>query len=354
MLAPIGAAERNLCQHRLAVHRAAASTLFAIAMLLAVAATAGARARPYTPCEKTGGAIIVEVAGATCDEARAVATALAGVPAAGVAGVLLAQGWTPLRASATGYDDSYELFALRGRAALWLRERGPAPDLDGWSAGRELLFSRDQLVAGAPAPTGTAACTTAFLISLGRHLAGLSSGHCAGLTRSRRTLRRHTALRTSTPVGLVLGSVQRNLWRKRSRGRSRRLDALALPAPSGPGRFSAPVVDRGILGAPLFVVGSARARIGREVCFAGRTSGTDLCGDVIESFPGTGGLPCTTITADFGDSGSPVYTPPAADGTVRAVGIATLVFGPFQSMCFTPIGPVLDALNATLVTAAAA
>jgi hypothetical protein len=38
---------------------------------------------------------------------------------------------------------------------------------------------------------------------------------------------------------------------------------------------------------------------------------------------------------------------------VRAVGIATLVFGPFQSMCFTPIGPVLDALNARLVSAPA-
>ena len=335
------------------MHRAVASTLLAILVILVSAATASARVRPYTPCEKTGGAIIVEVSGATCDEARAVATALAGVPAAGVEAVVLAQGWTPLRASATGYDDSYELFALRGRAALWLRERGPAPDLDGWSAGRELLFSRDGLVAGAPAPDGTAVCTTAFLIRLGGHLAGLSSGHCAGLTRSRRTLRRNTALRTSTPVGLVLGGVQRNLWRKRSRARSRRLDALALPAPSGPGRFSAPVVDRGILGAPLFVVGSARPRIGREVCFAGRTSGTDLCGDIIESFPGTGGLPCTTITAGPGDSGSPVYTPPAADGTVRAVGIATLVFGPFASMCFTPVGPVLDALNAKLVTAPA-
>ena len=197
-------------------------------------------------------------------------------------------------------------------------------------------------------------CTTAFLVRLRGHLAGLSSGHCAGLTRGRRTLRRNTALRTSKPVGLVLGGVQRNLWRKRARPRSPRLDALALPAPFGPGRPSAPVIDRGILGAPLFVVGSARPRLGREVCFAGRTSGTDLCGDIIESYPGTGGLPCTTITADLGDSGAPVYTPPRADGTVRAVGIATLVFGPFQSMCFTPIGPVLKTLGATLVTASAA
>ncbi len=334
------------------MNRAIASTLLAVAITLAVAATANARVRPYTPCEKTGGAILVEVSGATCDEARAVATALAGVPAGGVQAALLAQGWTPLRASATGYDDSYDLFALRRRAALWIRERGAPPDLDGWSAGRELLLSRAPLVSGVVAPKDTAVCTTSFLIRLGRHLGGLSSGHCAGLTRQRRTLRRNTALRTSTPVGLVLGGVQRNLWRKRSR--ARRIDALVLPAPSGPGRFSAPVVDRGILGAPLFVIGSAQPRLGREVCFAGRTSGTDVCGDIIDSYPGTGGLPCTTITADLGDSGSPVYTPPAADGTVRAVGIATLVFGPFQSMCFTPVAPVLKALNAKLVTAPAA
>ena len=86
-LGAIGAAERNLCQHRVAVHRAVASTLLAILVILVVAATASARVRPYTPCEKTGGAIIVEVSGATCDEARAVATALAGVPAAGVEAV---------------------------------------------------------------------------------------------------------------------------------------------------------------------------------------------------------------------------------------------------------------------------
>jgi hypothetical protein len=335
------------------MHRVAAALAVAIILALAGAATASARVRAYTPCEKTGGAILVDVSGATCEEARAVATALAGIPPDGVEAVLRAQGWTPLRASATGYDDSYDLFALRGRAGLWLREPGSAPDLDGWSAGRELLFSRRPLVGGQPAPPGIAVCTTGFLIRLGRSLAGLSAGHCAGLTRQRRTLRRYSALRTAKPVGLVLGGVQRNLWRKRARARSPRLDALALPAPPGPGRFPAPVIDRGILGAPLFVIGTARPRLGREVCFAGRTSGTDLCGDVIRSYPGTGGLPCTTITADLGDSGSPVYTPPAADGSVRAVGIATLVFGPFQSMCFTPIGPVLKALRATLVTAAA-
>jgi hypothetical protein len=38
---------------------------------------------------------------------------------------------------------------------------------------------------------------------------------------------------------------------------------------------------------------------------------------------------------------------------VRAVGITTLVYGLLQTMCFTPLEPVLDALHATLVTAGA-
>ena len=62
---------------------------------------------------------------------------------------------------------------------------------------------------------------------------------------------------------------------------------------------------------------------------------------------------CTSITAREGDSGGPVYTAPAADGSVRAVGITTLVFGLLQEMCFTPLQPVLDALHAHLVTAPA-
>ena len=316
-------------------------------MVFAAVAPASAQVGDYTPCEKSGDAVIVEVSGTTCDQARAVATALAGVAPSGVETVLRAQGWTPLRASATGFEQSYELFAVRGRAALWIRRRAEVPALDGWMAGRELLFSRGELVAGAPAPKGTAVCTSSFLIRLNGRLGGLSAGHCAGLTRKRTTLRRNAALRETRPVDVVLGGVRRNLWR------ARRLDALVLPVPSGPGRTAAPAVDRGILAAPLFVSGSARPRIGRRVCFSGRTSGIDQCGELIRSYPGTGGLPCTTITAGKGDSGSPVYTAPRTDGTVRAVGIATLVFGPFRSMCFTPIEPVLDALDATLVTALA-
>ncbi len=334
------------------MQRALRTNLLAIAVLLVAAATANAETGDWTPCEKAGDAVIVEVSGAPCDDARTVATALAGVAPGDVETVLRAQGWTPLRAAANSFEASYELFAVRDRGALWIRRRAEAPDIDGWQAGRELLFGRGVLVGGAPPPPGAALCTSAFLIRLGGHLGGLSAGHCGGVTKQRTTLRRNAALRRPPQPGLVLGGVRRNLLRPRSR--SKRIDALVLPIPSGPGRpAGSPVVDRGILGAPWFVVGTAKPRIGREVCFTGRTSGTDRCGAIVRSYPGTGGLPCTAIMADTGDSGAPVYTAPSADGSVRAVGIAVLVFGFLQSMCFEPIEPVLDALDATLVTAPA-
>ena len=59
---------------------------------------------------------------------------------------------------------------------------------------------------------------------------------------------------------------------------------------------------------------------------------------------------CTTITARSGDSGGPVYTKPRANGTTFAIGIVTLVVGPRQRMCFTPIAPVLKEMKARLVT----
>lgn len=316
----------------------------ALALTLAASASANAQAGAYTHCEKAGDAIIVDVSVATCEEARAVAAGLGGVPSSSVEATLLAAGWTPLRAVASGFENSYDLIATRGLAALLIRRPGDAPDVDGWMAGRELVFARGKLVAGAPAPRGAAVCTSAFLIRLGRHPGGLSAGHCAGLSRKGTTRRRNAALRRPPQAGLVLGRVQRNLLR-----RKRKRDALVLPVPSGPGRPSAAVVERGLFSPPWFVRGTARPLVGRRVCFTGRTSGADQCGRIVRSYPGTR-LPCTTITAREGDSGGPVYTAPAADGTVRAVGITTLVFGLLQSMCFTPIEPVLDALNARLVT----
>jgi hypothetical protein len=321
--------------------------LLALAVLLVVVTGAQAAPGQYDHCEKLGDAILVEVSGATCDEARAVAAVLTAVPGANVEPALLAVGWTPLRIVATGFQRSYDIVATRALATLLIRRPGDAPDVDGWMAGRELIFARPQLVPGAPAPKGAALCTSGFLIRLGMRQGGLTAGHCAGVTKKKATRRRNAALRRPPQPGIILGGVRRNLLR-----RSRPLDALVLPVPSGVGRPAAAVVDRGVLHPPWFVRGSARPRLGRRVCYSGRTSGPDQCGEIVRSYPGTR-LPCTTITAREGDSGGPVYTEPAADGTVRAVGITTLVFGLLQAMCFTPLEPVLDALDATLVIATA-
>jgi hypothetical protein len=328
------------------VHRAARAALLAVAALLATAATASAQLGEYDPCPAAGDARFVEVSRASCEEADAVATAISGLPATGVETAVLATGWTPLRVAANTFEDSHDLVATRGLAALRIRRRGAAPDLDGWMAGRELLFSRRSLVGGATPPRDSTLCTSSFLIRLGTHQGGLTAAHCAGTSKARTTKRRNAALRRPPQPGIILGGVRRNLAR-----RSHPLDALVLPVPSGPSRPSAAVVERFIWRPPWFVRGTASPRIGRWVCFAGITSGPDNCGEIVHSFPGTGGLPCTTITARSGDSGSPVYTEPAADGTVHAVGVANIVFGLLQSMCFVPIQPVLAALDATIVNA---
>jgi hypothetical protein len=319
--------------------------LIALVVLLGAAGTARAQF-VYTPCQTAGDATLVEVAGASCDDARAVAIALATVPADRSEAVLRASGWAPLRAAATEDRAQYDLTAIRGRAALRIRRSGPAPDLDGWAAGRELLFARGRLVGGRPPPRGAVLCTSAFLVSLGGRAGGLSAAHCGGVRSDRTTGRRNAALRRPPLPGIVLGRVQRNLLRTRP------LDALVVPVALGAGRPASAVVDRGVSRPPWFVSGSARPLVGRRVCYTGRTSGIDNCGRIVRSYRGTR-LPCTTITARQGDSGGPVYTVPGADGSVRAVGITTLVFGLLQKMCFTPLAPVLGALNATLVTAGA-
>jgi len=318
--------------------------LLTAAVLLAAAAPAHAQDNEYEHCVKTGDAIIIDVSRATCEEARALATTLTAAPPDAVEATLVSAGWAPLRAAATGFQRSYDLVATRGTASVFIRRPGDAPDLDGWGAGRELVFSRGRLVPGAPAPRGSAVCTSAFLIRLNRRMGGLSAAHCGGLNRkSNTTRRRHTALRRPPQPGIVLGRVQRNLERKT------RLDALVLPVPSGAGRRPAAIVDRGIMRPPLFVAGTARPLSGRRVCFTGRTSGADQCGRIAGRLERTG-LICTGIFAREGDSGGPVYTPPGADGRVRAVGLTAVVLRLLGTMCFTPIRPVLDALHARLVT----
>jgi hypothetical protein len=324
---------------------AARIALVAVTVVFAAAGTAQAQAQ-YTPCAVAGDATVVEVTVTTCDEARAVAAALATQPAPSSEAVLRAAGWSALRAAASKDGRQYDLVAIRGRAALRVRRSGVAPDLDGWAAGRELVFARGRLVGGKPPPSGAVVCTSAFLIRLGGRAGGLSAAHCGGTRRDGTTNRRNAALRRAPQPGIVVGRVRRNV------ARTRPLDALVLPVPSGAGRPSAAVVDRGVSRPPWFVAGSARPLLGRRVCFTGRTSGIDNCGRIVRSYPGTR-LPCTTIIGRQGDSGGPVYTAPAADGSVRAVGITTLVFGLLQQMCFTPLQPVLAALDAKLVTAAA-
>jgi hypothetical protein len=332
------------------------SVLLAVAAVLVAAPTAGAQSA-YTACEPAGDATIVSVSVATCEEARAVATALADASAADSARVIAAAGWSPLRAATTDDRTAYDLIATRGLAALRIRRRGAAPDLDGWAAGRELLFARGKLVGGKPPPSGAALCTSAFLIALGGHPGGLSAAHCGGTRSDGTTQRRNAALRRPPQPGIVLGRVQRNVKRTQP------LDALVLPVPSGPTRPSAAVVDRGVNRPPWFVAGVAKSTSGRSVCYSGRTSGVDQCGRIVSSgarraerllsvFAGTV-VRCTTITAREGDSGGPVYTAPRGDGTVYAIGITTLVVGDSARMCYTPITPVLDALHATLATVAA-
>jgi len=326
-----------------------------LTLLFALVLAPTASADEYTRCPDVPGASVVDAARVDCAAVAAVATATAAAPAADAVSVLTAQGWIPYRALPTDAGE-FDLVALRGTAALRLRRAGRAPDLDGFAAGRELLFARPTIVGGAPVPNGAALCTSAFLVRLeSGSLGGLSAAHCAGLRSDGTTQRRNAALRRPPVPGVVLGRVQRVV------ARSAPLDALLLPAPQGPHRTATAIVDRGVSRPPWVVAGVARSTGGRRACYTGRTSGVDRCGTLlgtrarpIERFLGVlggGVVRCTSVAAAEGDSGGPVYTAPRADGTVRALGITTLIFGPRDLMCFTPIQPVLDRLGARLVTA---
>lgn len=329
--------------------------LCTVAIVLTCAANASAQLGEYASCDNVGNATVVAVSATTCQEVLPVVAALVNAPPDQGAALLRTAGWTPLRSAATDGGAAFDIVAIRGRSSLRIRRPGAAPDLDGWMAGRELIFSSGRLVGGARPPRGSVVCTSAFLITLRGHPGGLSAAHCGGLSRSRTTVRRNAALRRPPQAGIVLGRVQRNVRR------TRRLDALVLPVPTGANRPAVDVVDRGVSRPPWFVAGTARSLGGRRVCYTGRTSGIDQCGVILSgrarsinrqaSRIANTRVTCTSIVAREGDSGGPVYTAPAPDGTVRAVGITTLVFGLFQTMCFTPIQPVLDALNARVVTA---
>jgi hypothetical protein len=331
-----------------------------LAVLVALAAAAPATAQgtgAYADCGPVGDASLVQAARTGCDVARAVASVVTAAPPASTAAALVAAGFTPVRAleAPSAGGPAHDVVAIRGAAAVRIRRAGAAPDLDGVAAGRELIFSARRIVGGRPVPRDAAICTSAFPIRLRDGSRGtLSAAHCAGLRRSDRRVRRHNAaMRRPPQPGIVLGRVRRSLTRTTT------LDALVLPVPGG--RPATPVVDRGIGRPPWAVAGPARAQAGRAVCFSGRSSGVDRCGRILlraargleRTISRQAGLTvrCTTIPARQGDSGGPVYTAPRADGTVRAVGIVTLVLGLTSTMCFTPLTPVLDRLGAEVLTA---
>ena len=110
-----------------------------------------------------------------------------------------------------------------------LRLPGAVPDLGGWTADRELLFSRRTLVGGAKPPDDSTVCTSRSSCGSAAHLGGLTAAHCSGLTKTGQTARRNAALRRPPQPGIVLGSVQRNLAPAR-----RPIDVMVLPVPSGP------------------------------------------------------------------------------------------------------------------------
>jgi hypothetical protein len=340
---------------------AARRALLAVTALLLGATPASAQAAlgEYDHCGAVGEAPVVDVSGAPCTEAQALAAAmLTRLPAEGP-DVLRTAGWTPLRALVAPDATQHDIVATRGRAVLHIRRPGATPDIDGWAAGRELVFARPTLVPGADVPSGGVLCTSAFLLRLpAARLGGLSASHCGGIRSDGTTQRRNAALRRLPQPGVLLGRVVRNLERTRP------LDALVLPIPTGPTRSASAIIDRGITRPPWWIAGTAQPFAGRAVCFSGRTSGIDQCGRIADSgarplelrvrrIAGTV-VRCTTIRAREGDSGSAVYTAPRADGSVRAVGIAVIVVGIASQMCFTPLQPVLDALSASVVTAPAA
>jgi hypothetical protein len=329
-----------------------------LAIALAAAVATPARAQTsyaYDRCAAVADADVVFVAHAPCAEAEAVAAQLAGNPTAAEGAVLRAVGWTPLRAQTSADRARHDLVALRDGAALRIRRPGLAPDLDGWEAGRELVFARPELIAGGRVPRGAVSCTSAWLVRMpGGPLGGLSAAHCGGLRKDRTVQRRYVGLRRPPQPGVILGRVKQILTR------SQPLDALVVPVPSAVNRPAEPVVDRGVSRPPWRVSGLAQPRAGLRVCFSGRTSGIDRCGSMVgrgsrgaerllSVFAGLV-VRCTTIRAAPGDSGGPVFTAPDADGNVRAVGIVTLIVVSSRIMCFTPLSPVLDGLNARLVT----
>jgi hypothetical protein len=89
---------------------------------------------------------------------------------------------------------------------------------------------------------------------------------------------------------------------------------------------------------------------GDRVCLAGRTSGGDVCGEIVPNYPfAAEGQRCTNIISGHGDSGGPIYTD-SPGLTTKAIGIASRV-GRYVNrgrLCYEPMGRILEHFNATL------
>src|SRR5436190_8071148 len=122
--------------------RSLSPILAAIASLLPGAAAgqgqsgAGLASYVYQPCAAAEPATIVAVAGAPCAEAEDVAGQVLAAAPDGAEAALRAVGWTLVRARASDGGSEHDLVATRRGAALRIRRPGPAPDVDGWEAGR--------------------------------------------------------------------------------------------------------------------------------------------------------------------------------------------------------------------------
>jgi hypothetical protein len=190
------------------------------------------------------------------------------------------------------------------------------------------------------------ACTAAFAITTAEGVSGLTAGHCATGNRT------HTGDAVFLEIGdqnVWLGTVAATLAKGYDdRGAVNGTDAQMFPIGDHPYEQ---VIARGNK-TPWKVRGTLRTILqdpGTKVCFAGRSSGADQCGEIR-----TGGvkhLKCTDIEARRGDSGGPVYTR-ARNGKTLAVGIVSLTartrFWQDGGMCYEPIEQVLDGLDAKL------
>jgi hypothetical protein len=184
------------------------------------------------------------------------------------------------------------------------------------------------------------ACTAAFVLARPQQApVGLTAGHCA---RTQNLGEAHT------------------VYREIDQGGPRAIGVEIARDPPGVDAMIFRVyerlptlmqqVERGEL-PPLTVDGvvpDAEQTPGKAVCFAGRNSGADQCGHIVPNYPAASpGVRCTDIRATRGDSGGPVYES-TGELRTRAVGITAEVVTIHHSMCYTPLGAILQAFGATL------